>query len=73
MSWRTGRRWLITAAIVVVPFGGVAFLLYEAGRLAIRTRRALASDRHDELVTLWDLVGWRGTKPEVYPGPRWRA
>ncbi len=39
MSWKDGRRWLITAVLVVMPFGGAVLLLYGAGRLAVRKRR----------------------------------
>jgi hypothetical protein len=39
MSWKHGRRWLITAVLVIMPFGGAVLLLYVAGRLAVGKRR----------------------------------
>lgn len=53
---RNGRAWLMTVALVIVPWGGVFVLLYGAWLLIVR-----------EPLTLRDLVGWRGTSRHLLP------
>lgn len=49
---RHGKVWLMTIALVILPWGGVFVLLYGAGLLIVRERRVAA---------LRDLVRRRGT------------
>jgi soluble lytic murein transglycosylase-like protein len=39
---RTGKAWLMTVALVIVPWGGILVLLYGAGLLIARKRRLAA-------------------------------
>ena len=40
MFRRNGKVWLMTVALVIVPWGGFFLLLYGAWLLVVRTRRA---------------------------------
>ena len=51
----------MTVALVVVPLGGLFLLLYGAGLLAVRKRRAPAPDPYEEWLRLRDLMRSRGT------------
>ena len=62
MFRRTGRVGLMTVALVIVPLGGLFLLLYGAGLLAVRKRRAASPDPYEEWLTLRDLMRSRGTK-----------
>ena len=73
MFRRNGKVGLMTLALVIVPLGGVFLLLYGAGLLAVRKRRATAPDPYEEWLTLRDLMRPRGTKPAADPGSSLRT
>jgi len=49
---RSGRVWLMTVALVILPWGGVLVLLYGAGLLIVRQAQVTA---------LRDIVRWQAT------------
>jgi hypothetical protein len=70
MSPRRGNVWLMTLVLVVVPAGGIFLLLYAAGLLASRKRRApvaasSVTDPYEEWLRSRDLVPSRGIKPDT--------
>jgi hypothetical protein len=50
--WRRHRTWILTAALVVAPLGGVALILYGLAKLAVRKRRGLPLDPYGEWLAL---------------------
>ena len=58
---------LMIVTLVIVPLGGVFLLLYGAGLLAVRSRRAAAPDPYAEWLTLRDLMRSRETKLAADP------
>ncbi|MGH7308235.1 MAG: hypothetical protein ACREK6_06035 [Candidatus Rokuibacteriota bacterium] len=50
--WRKHKTWILTAALVVAPFGGVALILYGLARLAIRKRKGRSLDPYAEWLAL---------------------
>ena len=61
MLRRTSTVSLMAVTLLVAPLGGVLLLLYGAGRLAVRRRRAVPVDPYDEW--LRDLGRSRETDP----------
>jgi hypothetical protein len=50
--WRRHRTWIITAALVVAPLGGVALILYGLARMAVNKRRGRPVDPYAEWLAL---------------------
>lgn len=50
--WRRHRTWILTAALVVAPLGGVALILYGLARMAVRKRRGGSLDPYAEWLAL---------------------
>ncbi len=59
------KAWLMTVALVVVPFAGVFLLLYGIGLLVARKRRAAAPDPYEEWLTFRDRGRWQGADAEA--------
>jgi hypothetical protein len=55
-TWRRHRGWLLTAAVVVVPFAGVLLVMYGVGRLVLSRRPKTAYDPYREWLSLRDLM-----------------
>ncbi|MGH7325007.1 MAG: hypothetical protein ACREJ9_10220 [Candidatus Rokuibacteriota bacterium] len=57
MALKHGRMmWLLTAALLVAPLGGVILMLYGAGRLILRKRLETAIDPYAEWLALRDRM-----------------
>ncbi len=50
--WRRHKTWILTAALVVAPLGGVALILYGLAKLAIRKRKGRWLDPYAEWLAL---------------------
>lgn len=57
--WRRRRTWLLTAAVVVVPFAGVALAMYGVGRLVLSRRPKRMYDPYQEWLAIRDLMRLR--------------
>jgi hypothetical protein len=55
-TWRRRRIWLLTAAVVVVPFAGVLLAMYGVGRLVLSRRSRKPYDPYQEWLALRDLM-----------------
>jgi hypothetical protein len=55
-TWRRRRTWLLTAAVVVVPFAGVLLAVYGVGRLVLSRRSPKTYDPYQEWLALRDLI-----------------
>lgn len=60
-TWRRHRGWLLTAAVVVVPFGSVLLVMYGVGRLVLSRRPKTTYDPYREWLSLRDLMRSRRT------------
>lgn len=57
MAFKSGRMmWLLAAALLVAPLGGVILMLYGAGRLLLRKRPETAIDPYAEWLALRDRM-----------------
>lgn len=56
MFQSTGRAWLLTILVIVVPLGGIALALYAAGRLVFRKPIGPTFDPYDEWLRLRDQL-----------------
>lgn len=61
--WRRHRTWLLTAALVVAPLGGLALLLYGLAKLAIRKRKGRSLDPYAEWLALREQLRNRRPAP----------
>jgi hypothetical protein len=57
--WRRHRTWIITAALVVAPLGGVALILYGLAKMAVNKRRGRPVDPYAEWLALREQLRWR--------------
>ena len=55
-TWRRHRGWILTAAVVVVPFAGVLLAVYGVGRLVLNRRPKALYDPYQEWLSLRDLM-----------------
>ena len=55
-TWRRHRGWILTAAVVVVPFAGVVLAMYGVGRLVLNRRPKTLYDPYQEWLSLRDLM-----------------
>jgi hypothetical protein len=61
-TWRRHRGWILTAAVVVVPFAGVLLVMYGVGRLVLSRRPKTVYDPYQEWLALRDLM--RSRRPQ---------
>jgi hypothetical protein len=61
-TWRRHRGWILTAAVVVVPFAGVLLAVYGVGRLVMSRRPKPGYDPYQEWLSLRDLMRSRRTE-----------
>jgi hypothetical protein len=61
--WRRHRTWLLTAALVVAPLGGVALALYGLAKLALRKRKGRSLDPYAEWLALREQLRNRRPAP----------
>ena len=50
--WNRHKTWILTAAFVVAPLGGVALIIYGLARLAVRKRQGRPLDPYAEWLAL---------------------
>jgi hypothetical protein len=67
--WRKHRTWILTAALVVAPLGGVALILYGLAKLAVNKRRGRSLDPYREWLALREHLRRRNgsVQPEGEP------
>jgi hypothetical protein len=66
MVLKSGKMWLLTAALLLAPLGGVILILYGAGRLALRKRLETTIDPYAEWLALRDRM--RSRAPDAVAG-----
>ena len=54
--WRRHRAWILTAALLVAPLGGVALILYGLAKLAVNKRRGRPLDPYAEWLALREQI-----------------
>jgi hypothetical protein len=64
MFRRTGRLWLLTIFVIVIPLGGIALALYTAGRLAFRKPTVATLDPYEEWLRMRDQLRARRAAAE---------
>ena len=67
MFGKKAKVLVLTTALLVAPFAGVALVLYGAGRVAARRRRTAAADPYREWLALQDLTSPLGTTSDAAP------
>lgn len=71
MALKNGRMWLLTAALLVAPLGGLLLILYGVGRLAWGKRLGARIDPYAEWLALRDRMRSRsdmGSRSDVMAG-----
>jgi hypothetical protein len=68
--WRRHKTWILTAALVVAPLGGVALILYGLAKLAVRKRQGRSLDPYAEWLALREQLRRRHTETNGDGEPR---
>ena len=61
--WKRHGTWLLTAALVIAPLGGVALVVYGLARLAVRRRKGGSLDPYAEWLALREQLRNRRPAP----------
>jgi hypothetical protein len=68
--WRRHKTWILTAALVVAPLGGVALILYGLAKLAVRKRQGRSLDPYAEWLALREQLRRRHVESNGDGEPR---